>query len=108
MSQISSLDPPSLRPMAAARGSAGADGELAVSRGQTVDGPAPGRMRVGPFSLRQIVAAAVAQAEGEAIRRVLGAERGDKRRAAGVLSISYSTLLAKMKRYGISPPAFPR
>jgi DNA-binding NtrC family response regulator len=108
MSQISSLDPPSLRPMSTARGLAGADGELAVARGQTVDGPAPGRMRVGPFSLRQFVAAAVAQAEGDAIRRVLGAERGDKRRAAGVLSISYRTLLAKMKRYGISPPAFPR
>ena len=46
-------------------------------------------MRVGLFSLRQIVG-------------------GDQRRAAGGLSISYGTLRAKMKRYGISPPALPR
>ncbi|HJV54724.1 MAG TPA: hypothetical protein VJ971_02075 [Methylomirabilota bacterium] len=65
---------------------AGADGELAIAPGQTVDDPGPGRMRVGLFSLRQIVG-------------------GDQRRAAGGLSISYGTLRAKMKRYGISPPA---
>lgn len=108
MSQISSLAPPSLRPISVARGSSGADDELAVSRRQTVDGPAPGRMRVGLFSLRQIVDAAVGQAEGAAIRCALAAAGGDKRRAAGGLSISYSTLRAKMKRYGISSPAFPR
>lgn len=108
MSQISTLDPPSLRPMSAALESAGADGELAGARSQTVDGPMPGRMRVGPFSLRQIVDAAVGQAEGAAIRCALAAAGGDKRRAAGGLSISYSTLRAKMKRYGISSPAFPR
>ena len=67
----------------------------------------PGPMRVGVFSLRQIVVAAVARAEGEAIRRALGASGGDIRRAAGVLSVSYTTLHAKMKRYGIPSPAFP-
>lgn len=69
--------------------------------------PSPLPMRVGPFSLRQIVAAAVARAEGEAIRRALGASGGDKRLTAGALSISRATLHAKMKRYGIPSPAFP-
>ena len=104
MSQISSLDAPSLRPPSAAR-EAGADDELAIAPGQTVDDPGPGRMRVGLFSLRQIVGAAVARAEGAAIRCALAAAGGDQRRAAGGLSISYGTLRAKMKRYGISPPA---
>lgn len=108
MSQISSLDAPALRPLSTARGSAGADGELAASPGQTVYDPGPGRMRVGPFSLRQIVGAAVARAEGAAIRCALAAAGGDQRQAAGGLSISYGTLRAKMKRYGILPPALPR
>lgn len=108
MSPISSLDAPSLPPRSAARGSAGADGELAAWPRQTGDDPGPGHMRVGPFSLRQIVGAAVARAEGAAIRCALAAACGDQRRAAGRLSISYRTLRAKMKRYGISSPAFPR
>lgn len=104
MSPIASLDAPSLRPLSAARG-ASAAGEVAASPGQTVDDPGPGRMLVGLFSLRQIVGAAVARAEGAAIRCALAAAGGDQRRAAGELSISYGTLRAKMKRYGISPPA---
>ena len=108
MSPISSLDAPSLPPRSAAVGSAGADGELAASPDQTGDDPGPGRMRVAVFSLRQIVGAAVARAEGAAIRRALAEAYGDQRRAADELSVSYSTLRAKMKRYGIASPAFPR
>jgi DNA-binding NtrC family response regulator len=108
MSPISSLDAPTLPSRSAAPGSAGADGELAASPRQAGDDPGPGHMRVGPFSLRQIVGAAVARAEGAAIRCALAAAWGDQRRAAGGLSISYRTLRAKMKRYGISSPAFPR
>jgi DNA-binding NtrC family response regulator len=63
-------------------------------------------MRVGAFSLRQIVDDAVARAEGRAIRRALHATRGNKRQAARVLSTNYNTLRAKMKRYGISVQEF--
>ncbi len=62
---------------------------------------APGRMRVGVFSLRQIVDAAVAEAEGEAIRRALTATHGNKSQAARLLRTNYTTLHAKMRRYGI-------
>ncbi len=63
--------------------------------------PAPGRMRVGVFSLRQIVDAAVAEAEGEAIRRALTVTHGNKSQAARLLRTNYTTLHAKMRRYGI-------
>ena len=63
--------------------------------------PAPRHMRVGAFSLRQIVDAAVAEAEGEAIRRALAATRGNKSQAARLLRTNYTTLHAKMRRYGI-------
>ena len=62
---------------------------------------APGRMRVGAFSLRQIVDAAVAEAEGEAIRRALTVTHGNKSQAARLLQTNYTTLHAKMRRYGI-------
>jgi two-component system nitrogen regulation response regulator GlnG len=58
-------------------------------------------MRVGAFSLRQIVDAAVAEAEGEAIRRALTVTQGNKSQAARLLRTNYTTLHAKMKRYGI-------
>lgn len=62
---------------------------------------APGRLRVGAFSLRQIVDAAVAEAEGEAIRRALTVAHGNKSQAARLLRTNYTTLHAKMRRYGI-------
>ena len=63
--------------------------------------PAPGRMRLGAFSLRQIVDAAVAEAEGEAIRRALSVTHGNKSQAARLLRTNYTTLHAKMRRYDI-------
>jgi DNA-binding NtrC family response regulator len=68
--------------------------------------PAPARLQVGSRSLRQIVGGAVAHAEGEAIRRALTATLGNKSRAARLLRTNYTTLHAKMKRYGISAREF--
>jgi DNA-binding NtrC family response regulator len=64
------------------------------------------RSRVGTSSLRQIVGGAVAAAEGEAIRRALTATLGNKSQAARLLRTNYTTLHAKMKRYGISAAEF--
>lgn len=64
------------------------------------------RSRVGTCSLRQIVGGAVADAEGEAIRRALTATVGNKSQAARLLRTNYTTLHAKMKRYGISAAEF--
>jgi DNA-binding NtrC family response regulator len=49
---------------------------------------------------------AVAAAEGEAIRRALTATVGNKSQAARLLRTNYTTLHAKMKRYGISAREF--
>ena len=69
--------------------------------------PAPaGPMRVGLFSLRQIVDAAVSRAEVVAIRRALASTAGNKSHAARLLRTNYTTLHAKMKRYGISAREF--
>ncbi|HSE02978.1 MAG TPA: helix-turn-helix domain-containing protein [Methylomirabilota bacterium] len=68
--------------------------------------PAPRGPRVGTCSLRQIVGGAVADAEGEAIRRALAATLGNKSQAARLLRTNYTTLHAKMKRYGISAREF--
>ena len=64
------------------------------------------RSRVGTCSLREIVDGAVAHAEGEAIRRALTATVGNKSQAARLLRTNYTTLHAKMKRYGISAREF--
>ena len=64
------------------------------------------RSRVGTCSLRQIVGGAVADAESEAIRRALTATVGNKSQAARLLRTNYTTLHAKMKRYGISATEF--
>jgi two-component system nitrogen regulation response regulator GlnG len=69
---------------------------------------APAPMRVGVFSLRQIVDSAVSRAEAEAIRRALVSTLGNKSRAARLLRTNYTTLHAKMKRYGISAREFQR
>lgn len=65
-------------------------------------------MRVGVFSLRQIVDSAVSRAEAGAIRRALASTRGNKSHAARLLRTNYTTLHAKMKRYGISAREFQR
>jgi DNA-binding NtrC family response regulator len=52
------------------------------------------------------VEGAVAHAEGEAIRRALTATVGNKSQAARVLRTNYTTLHAKMRRYGISAREF--
>jgi DNA-binding NtrC family response regulator len=68
--------------------------------------PASARSRVGTCSLREIVDGAVAHAEGEAIRRALTATLGNKSQAARLLRTNYTTLHAKMKRYGIGAREF--
>ena len=65
-------------------------------------------MRVGLFSLRQIVDSAVTRAEVEAIRRALASTLGNKSHAARLLRTNYTTLHGKMKRYGISAREFQR
>lgn len=74
------------------------------------EAPANGRppMRVGLFSLRQIVDSAVTRAEAEAIRRALASTLGNKSHAARLLRTNYTTLHGKMKRYGISAREFQR
>jgi DNA-binding NtrC family response regulator len=64
------------------------------------------RSRGGTCSLRQLVGGAVAAAEGAAIRRALAATVGNKSQAARLLRTNYTTLRAKMKRYGISAAEF--
>jgi two-component system nitrogen regulation response regulator GlnG len=84
--------------------------DLAAPSAPAVEAPkgAHARMRVGVFSLRQIVDSAVTRAEAEAIRRALVSTLGNKSHAARLLRTNYSTLHAKMKRYGISAREFQR
>jgi len=78
-------------------------------RGATMEpAPAMPRIKVGVASLRQIVESAVAEAEGEAIRRALATTHGNKSQAARLLQTNYTTLHAKMRRYQISPRPFQR
>ncbi len=56
-------------------------------------------------SLKEIADAAAADAERQAIRRVLQATKGNKSEAARLLRTDYKTLHLKMKQYGI--PAGP-
>ena len=96
---ISSLDLGSLSRVSSSRPLA--------ARPPAPGGPsAPPRAMVGTCSLRQIVGGAVADAEGEAIRRALTATLGNKSQAARLLRTNYTTLHAKMKRYGISARDF--
>ena len=66
----------------------------------------PAHMHVGLFSLREIVGSAVAQAEVEAIRRALALTHGNKSQAARLLRTNYTTLHARMRRYGIRAQTF--
>jgi DNA-binding NtrC family response regulator len=90
----------------------GAPSQPAVEppRPPLAESPAASRapMRVGLFSLRQIVDSAVTRAEAEAIRRALASTLGNKSHAARLLRTNYTTLHGKMKRYGISAREFQR
>jgi DNA-binding NtrC family response regulator len=60
----------------------------------------------GDSSLREIADAAAAEAEQQAIRRVLRATKGNKSEAARLLRTDYKTLHLKMKLYGIPAGQF--
>src|SRR5437762_11798509 len=73
--------------------------------------PDPGTpLRGGPAlvdsSLKEIADAAAADAERQAIRRVLQATKGNKSEAARLLRTDYKTLHLKMKQYGIPAGQF--
>ncbi|HEU4438680.1 MAG TPA: sigma-54 dependent transcriptional regulator [Methylomirabilota bacterium] len=71
--------------------------------GAARDTPAP----VGAdLSLREAAELATARAEREAIRQALETTKGNKSQAARMLRTDYTTLHAKMKRYGISARDF--
>src|SRR5437867_7459048 len=57
-------------------------------------------------SLKQIADAAVADAEGRVIRRVLQITGGNKSEAARLLRTDYKTLYLKLKQYGIDASQF--
>src|SRR6266566_3762232 len=57
-------------------------------------------------SLREIAEAAAADAEQQAIRRVLQVTSGNKSEAARLLRTDYKTLYLKMKQYGIAAGQF--
>ena len=57
-------------------------------------------------SLKEIGDAAAADAEQQAIRRVLQGTKGNKSEAARLLRTDYKTLHLKMKQYGIPAAQF--
>jgi DNA-binding NtrC family response regulator len=75
-----------------------------------VDIPAPVAPREEALpigaSLKQIADAAAADAEQQAIRRVLQETKGNKAEAARLLRTDYKTLHLKMKQYGIPAAEF--
>jgi len=72
--------------------------------------PIPSRAAAEPsgeeLSLREVAELAAIRAEREVIRHALGATKGNKSQAARLLRTDYTTLHAKMKRYGISARDF--
>jgi len=72
--------------------------------------PIPSRAAADPggedLSLREVAELAAVQAERDVIRHALGATKGNKSQAARLLRTDYTTLHAKMKRYGISARDF--
>jgi two-component system nitrogen regulation response regulator GlnG len=58
------------------------------------------------LSLREVAELAAVQAEREVIRHALESTKGNKSQAARLLRTDYTTLHAKMKRYGISARDF--
>src|SRR5437773_4913683 len=75
-----------------------------------VDSPPATAPRAAPApvdaSLKEIAEAAAADAEQQAIRRVLQATKGNKSEAARLLRTDYKTLHLKMKQYGIPAGQF--
>jgi len=75
-----------------------------------VDSPATAALREAPApgdcSLKEIADAAAAQAEQDAIRRVLQLTSGNKSEAARLLRTDYKTLYLKIKQYRIDPALF--
>jgi len=69
-------------------------------------GHPPAPQALGVHSLRELVRQAVMEAEAQAIRRALASTKGNKSLAARVLQTHYTTLHAKMKRFGISAREF--
>ncbi|HME96642.1 MAG TPA: sigma-54 dependent transcriptional regulator [Methylomirabilota bacterium] len=71
---------------------------------------APARGAAAPagedLSLREAAELAATRAEREVIRRALETTKGNKSQAARMLRTDYTTLHAKMKRYGISARDF--
>src|SRR5258706_416929 len=80
----------------------------ANSRGQWTPGSTPLREEPAPngASLKEIAEAASADAEQQAIRRVLQDTKGNKSEAARLLRTDYKTLHLKMKQYGIPAAQF--
>ncbi len=72
--------------------------------------PGPARSTAEPgagdLSLREVAEMAAGQAERELIRQALESTKGNKSQAARLLRTDYTTLHAKMKRYGISARDF--
>ena len=56
--------------------------------------------------MKEIAEAAAADAEQQAIRRVLETTKGNKSEAARMLRTDYKTLHLKMKQYGIDAGRF--
>jgi DNA-binding NtrC family response regulator len=75
-----------------------------------VDSPPTAALREAPApgdsSLKEIADAAAAQAEEQAIRRVLQLTSGNKSEAARLLRTDYKTLYLKIKQYGIDVGLF--
>src|SRR5436190_23580744 len=75
-----------------------------------VDPPATAALREAPApgdcSLKEIADAAAAQAEQDAIRRVLQLTSGNKSEAARLLRTDYKTLYLKLKQYRIDAALF--
>jgi two-component system nitrogen regulation response regulator GlnG len=71
---------------------------------------APARAAAAPagedLSLREAAELAATRAEREVIRQALETTKGNKSQAARMLRTDYTTLHAKMKRYGISARDF--
>jgi DNA-binding NtrC family response regulator len=61
----------------------------------------------GSLSLKQITRRAERQLERELIGQALAASRGNRKRAAGLLRISYRALLYKLKDADLAPPLAP-
>ena len=84
-----------------------ADGPLTpecFSLGMAEEGPTTGTNQLTQ-TLPEIAAAALRNAEVQAILQIIAQTGGNKTKAAKILGVSYKTLLNKFKEYGIEAPA---